>query len=83
MRPSFRGETVIPIIDFKPEQTSAQMVDSVAAWILVSHRVQKGWHLEHFDVKRSFLHDKYKNPKLVHICEIYRADRIYKHGENV
>lgn len=51
--------------------------------MVISHNVHYGWILEHFDVRRAFLYERYELRAPVYICEEPRADGSYKHGNTV
>lgn len=75
---SLRGDRILPGIHFGPKCTSAPM-----ARMVVSYSVDKGWTLEHIDMKSAFLYGEYKYSKPVIIREAARSDGTYKYGNTV
>lgn len=59
------------------------MVDSIAARMVISYSVDRGWKLEHLDVQSEFLYEDYFYGKPVYIREASRADGTYKNGKTV
>lgn len=82
-RGSMRGDGMLPGVHYDSKSTSAPMVDRIAARMVVRYTVDKGWHIDHIDVKSAFLHGDYLYNKSVYIREVARSDRTYKHGKTV
>lgn len=49
-RPSLRGDMMMAHLHFNPIETSAPIVDRVAVRILITHSIENGWPIEHFDI---------------------------------
>lgn len=82
-RASLSGDQMIPGVHYDAACTSAPMVDRIAARMIISYSADRGWKLEHLDVKSAFLHEDYGYHKPVYIKEPARADGRYKHGRTV
>lgn len=74
---------MLTLIHFYPTQTSIPVMDRIAALLVICYSVERGWALEHFDIKSAFLHEIYKHQKPVNIKEMPRADGIYKNGNTI
>lgn len=76
-RASIRREKMRPNVHFDLRCTSTPIVDRMAAWMVISHSFERGWSLEHLDVRSEFLHEEYRYGKPVYIREMPRADGTY------
>lgn len=59
-RSSLRGDTMVPNVHYSPKYTPSLIVDLVSVRMVISHCVENGCRLEHFDVKSTFLHEIYE-----------------------
>lgn len=82
-RASVRGDNMIPGIHYDADCTSAPMVDCIAARMVIGYSVDKGWTLEHIDVKSALLHEDYMYHKPVNMREDAREDGPYNHGKTI
>lgn len=74
---------MIPGIHFDVDCTSAPMVHRGAARMAIRWRVDRGWTLEHIDVKRNFLNEEYAYYKPFFIREGARAYGTYRDGKTI
>lgn len=82
-RGSLRGDLMQPVVHFDPEWTSAPVVDRVATRMVISHEDKHGWIVEHMDIYRAFLNEKFKYFKPIFIKEPPRKIGKFKHGGTV
>lgn len=74
------GKPKAKSIHFYPECTRALMVYRCASPMVVLHRVENRWKLEHFDIHNALLYENYGYHKSLHIKQIGWSNGKYKHG---
>lgn len=71
---------MIPYIHYEPAHLCAPMALNATVRLLFGLKAHISLHIEHFDIKATFLHEAFGSDKSIYVKEMSRSDRTYRYG---